>query len=45
VQDGNKRAWDRGIEHVPVGLGEGTRHHEGGYVRMKVVVMGQAHVA
>jgi hypothetical protein len=44
-QDRNERVWDRRIEHVPVDLGERAREHEGGNVRMKVVDMGQAHVA
>jgi hypothetical protein len=44
-QDGNQRLRDWRIEHVSVRLRESSRHHEGGYIRMKVVDMGQAHVA
>jgi hypothetical protein len=44
-QDGDERVRDRRIEHISVNLGERTREHEGGHVGMKVLDMGQAHVA
>jgi hypothetical protein len=44
-ENGHERVWDWRLEHIPVGLGEGPRNHEGGDIRMKVVDMGQAHVA
>jgi hypothetical protein len=45
AQDGDERLRDRCIENVPVSLGERPRDHEGGDIRVKVVDMGQAHVA
>ena len=45
AQDRDERGRDRGIEHVPVGLGHRTGDHEGGNVRMGVVDVGQAYVA
>jgi hypothetical protein len=44
-EDGDERVWHRGIEHVPVGLGESPCDHEGGDIWMEIVDVGQAHVA